>query len=76
VVSGTDPCKPGDAFDGVRVGDEVLAERLRRVKAMLMEEASNLATARRAPERDGRSATWGLDDLRLRARRPSRRSSS
>jgi hypothetical protein len=53
----------------------MLAERLRRMKAMLAEEASNLAVAGRPPERDGRSTTW-FDDLRLRARRPSRRSSS
>jgi hypothetical protein len=52
VISGTDPCKPGQALERVRVGDEVLAERLRRMKAVLAEKTSYLAAAGRSPERD------------------------
>ncbi len=76
MISGADPSEPGDALDGVRVGDEVLAERLRRVKAVLVKEAGNLPAAGRAPERKSRGTAYGLDDLRLPVRRPSRRSSN
>ena len=48
VIAGTDPREPGDALDGVRVGHEVLAERLRGVKAVLAEQAGHLARGRAA----------------------------